>query len=129
MVLSLAAACADPGVQEPANLPAAAGIPSYVGRVWLSTDTSAAPGTLRTFLADGTLVMTSCTETYRLARWTSLSDGRVSWDEDGTRIDADVAQAKPDGLVLRLHLVREVREEHYKLASVPYVCPDVRPSP
>ena len=38
-----------------------------VGKVWVSTDPSASPGTFRIFLADGTLVMDSCGETYRLA--------------------------------------------------------------
>src|SRR5262245_7195784 len=56
--------------------------PLLVGKIWLSTDQTAAPGTLRVFLPDGTLVMTSCVETYRLARWTSMGAGRISWQED-----------------------------------------------
>src|SRR5688572_22814879 len=43
--------------------------PEFVGKAWMSTDASAARGTLRLFLPDGTLVMDSCWETYRLARW------------------------------------------------------------
>ena len=35
--------------------------PPFVGKIWRSTDPSAAPGSLRVFLPDGTLVMVSCT--------------------------------------------------------------------
>jgi hypothetical protein len=35
----------------------------FVGKIWLSTDASAAPGTFRIFLPDGTLVMDLCVET------------------------------------------------------------------
>ena len=38
----------------------------FVGKIWLSTDASAPLGTFRIFLPDGTLVMDSCVETYRL---------------------------------------------------------------
>ena len=103
--------------------------PSFVGTTWLSTDASAPPGTLRIFLADGTLVMDSCGETYRLARWQAVSEGRVSWEEDRARIEAEVARLTPDTLELRLHLVDGVRQEHYQRAVIPFVCPDSRPNP
>ena len=65
---------------------------SFVGKTWLSTDASAARGTIRVFLSDGTLLMDSCGETYRLARWTSMNGTRIAWEEDGARIEADVTQ-------------------------------------
>ena len=46
--------------------------PGFVGKVWVSPDASAPRGTLRIFLSDGTLVIDSCWETYRLARWEPL---------------------------------------------------------
>jgi len=101
---------------------------SFVGKVWISTDSSAAPGTLRIFLPDGTLVMDSCGETYRLARWKATNDTRIEWQEDAARIEADVVNVTSDQLGLRLHLRPEVKEEHYRLADVPFVCPDARPS-
>ena len=94
----------------------------------MSTDASAAPGTLRIFLPDGTLVMDSCGETYRLARWRAIDEHRIEWHEDSARIEAEVTQASSDRLQLRLHLVRELKEENYRLAPVPFVCPDARPS-
>jgi hypothetical protein len=76
--------------------------------------------------ADGTFVMDSCGETYRLARWRAIDERRIEWQEDGARIEAEVTQVSPDQLQLRLHLVREIKEENYRLAEVPFVCPDAR---
>ena len=98
----------------------------FVGKMWLSTDSSAPLGTIRIFLSNGTLLMDSCGETYRLARWTSTDAGRIAWDEDGARIEADVTQAVADVLELRLQLKSEVKVERYRPAQVPYVCPDSR---
>lgn len=116
----LAAACRSPSADPQAQ-------PPFVGKTWLSTDPSAAPGTLRIFLTDGTLVMDSCGETYRLARWRTIGERRVEWQEDTARIEAEVTQVSPDQLQLRLQLVGELKEEHYRLAEVPFVCPDARP--
>ena len=88
----------------------------------MSTDPSAAPGTLRIFLPDGTLVMDSCGETYRLARWRAIDDRRIEWQEDTARIEAEVTQVGSEQLQLRMQLVGEIKEEHYRLASVPFVC-------
>ena len=99
---------------------------SFVGKAWLSTDASAARGTIRVFLTDGTLLMDSCGETYRFARWTAIDSTRIAWEEDGARIEADVTQAAADVLELRLHLKSELKVERYRLARVPYVCPDSR---
>lgn len=102
---------------------------AFVGRAWISADAAAAPGTMRIFLADGTLLMDSCGETYRLAKWRTVDRGRIEWTEDGARIAADVSQPRAGTLRLRLHLRSEIRDEHYRLATVPFVCPDARPSP
>ena len=98
----------------------------FVAKAWLSSDPSAAHGTIRVFLPDGTLLMDSCGETYRLARWTLVNDARIAWEEDGAGIEADVAQSAADVLELRLHLRSEVKVERYRLAQVPFVCPDNR---
>jgi hypothetical protein len=86
-------------------------------------------GTLRIFLADGTLLMDSCGETYRLAKWRTVGRGRIAWTEDGERIQAEVSQPRAGELRLRLRLRTEVKDERYRLAAVPFVCPDSRPSP
>ena len=99
--------------------------PDLVGRVWVSTDASAAPGTFRIFLADGTLVMDSCWETYRLAPWRPIDHRRIEWTEDTVRIEAQITQLTAERLQLRLQLRGEVKVETYRLATVPTVCPDM----
>jgi hypothetical protein len=123
------AACHGPSTDQKAPAESRDAQPSFVGKAWLSTDPSAAPGTLRIFLTDGTLVMDSCVEVYRLARWRAIDERRIEWQEDTARIEADVSQVGSDQLQLRLHLVGgEIKEENYRLASVPFVCPETRPS-
>ncbi|MEO7276057.1 MAG: hypothetical protein ABIX28_25870 [Vicinamibacterales bacterium] len=103
--------------------------PPFVGKTWMATDPSPAPGTFRIFLADGTLVMDSCGETYRLASWRSVGPQRVEWREDTERIEAEVSQPSPNRLRLRLRLRDGGRkDEQYQLAKVPYVCPETRSS-
>lgn len=80
----LAAACRSPSADRQAR-PASPAAPSFVGTIWISTDPSAAPGTLRIFLPDGTLLMDSCGETYRLARWQAIDERRIEWHEDTAR--------------------------------------------
>jgi hypothetical protein len=98
---------------------------ALVNKVWVSTDPSASTGTFRIFLSNGTLVMDSCGETYRLSAWKRLDDRRVEWTEDGIRIGAEIAQLTPDRLRLRIRLRGETRGESYRLATVPTVCPDM----
>lgn len=106
------------------------GAQGFVGRPWLSTDAAAPQGTLRIFLADGTLLMDSCGETYRLARWTEPRPGRIEWSEDAARVEAEVSEPRAGELRLRLRLRGgATKDEHYRLATVPAVCPDSRPSP
>jgi hypothetical protein len=99
--------------------------PEFVGKVWVSTDASAALGTLRIFLPGGTLMMDSCWETYRLAPWRMIDDRRIEWTEDTARIEAQITQLTGERLQLRLQLRGETKEETYRLAQVPTVCPDL----
>lgn len=117
------AACSDQptgGRQEATTLQS-----RLVGTAWAATDASAALGTLRIFLPDGTLVMDSCFETYRLARWRALDGRRVEWDEDGERIEAEMVLPDPDTLQIRLRLRDGISVTNYARAQVPYLCPDL----
>ena len=111
--------------------PAEQGIPArgdgLESRIWVATDPSAPPGTLRIFLPDGTLVMTSCVETYRLARWTRVAATRVAWVEDSARIEATIDRITGSELVLRLQLTSGVHTERYRAANDAVVCPSNRP--
>jgi hypothetical protein len=88
--------------------------------VWISTDASAPPGTLRVFLSDGTLLMGSCGETYRLSRWQAIDDRRIEWREDTARIEADIIELTAEHLHLRLRLVDGFKNEAHRLAPVPF---------
>jgi hypothetical protein len=100
--------------------------PDVTGKVWLATDPSAAPGTIRIFVPDGTLVMDSCFETYRLAEWQAVGDRQIEWQEDTATIEAEITQLTSDSLQLTLALTNETRIENYRVATAPYVCPDMK---
>jgi hypothetical protein len=97
-----------------------------LNKVWVRTDTDPAlPGTMQIFLADGTLVSDSCWETYRLSKWQQDTDTAISWDEDGMTINADIASVSDTELVLNLKLGKEIQEQRFTVATVPYLCPDM----
>lgn len=93
--------------------------------VWIRDDQPELPGGMRIFLPNGTLVMDSCWETYRLVEWQRDGDRAVRWSEDGMEIQAEVANLSPQELVLRLKLVDGPKEERYRAATVPFTCPDM----
>ena len=80
---------------------------------------------VKVFLADGTLLIDSCWETYRLEHWRTSGAGAVEWSEDGQPIRATY-EASGDSLVLRLALVGGESVERYGRAPVPFVCPEMR---
>jgi hypothetical protein len=84
------------------------------------------PGVMRIFLSDGTLVMDSCWETYRLEKWRWESDSTIAWREDTAEIRATIVELAADDLVLRLALADGNREEHFRVAQVPYLCPEMK---
>lgn len=75
-------------------------LPGLEDRVWLDTGADAAPGTIRVFLSDGTLVTTSCGETYRLSPWRRVDDTVVAWEEDGVSLRAEILLLGPEALSL-----------------------------
>jgi hypothetical protein len=92
----------------------------FADRVWLDTGSDAAPGSFRAFLSDGTLIMASCVETYRLAAWRWTRDG-IAWDEE-VEVRAEIAAVGPDELVLVLDLVGGPETRSYRLAAAPVTC-------
>src|SRR5262249_6373263 len=70
-----------PGDPAPASSPASP--VSLTNRIWIRAGESDLPGIMRLFLTDGTLVMDSCWETYRLAKWRMDPDQTLVWNEDG----------------------------------------------
>jgi hypothetical protein len=94
----------------------------FENRPWQDTGAGAAPGSYRVFLADGTLIMGSCVETYRLAAWRWTGEG-IAWDEDGAEVRAEIGMVGPDELVLVLGLAGGAEARSYRAAPVPFTCP------
>ncbi len=114
-----------PGNDDPTPVASAtSAAPSFVGKAWVGEGSGDLPGVLRIFLPDGTLVMDSCWETYRLAEW-RMDGGRLVITEERMEIPAEVLSASDAELRLRLTLVDGTKEETYRPAPVPYVCPDM----
>jgi hypothetical protein len=70
--------------------------------------------------------MTSCQETYRLAKWRPTSAGRIEIEEDpAVHYEAVVEEVSARDLRLRLILKSEELVYSLEPAPVPYVCPDM----
>lgn len=95
-------------------------------RIWERSDSSGPPGAMRVFLSDNTLLMDSCWETYRIARWQMTSDSTVRWREDEANIEATIQSVNDRELTLVVHLRGGPEEQHYRAAPAPYVCPDMK---
>lgn len=128
VLLTLLAAC-DGSSAPPASAPAPAAAsegqadPAFVGRVWVSVTPGHARGSIIVFLPDRSLLMTSCTETYRLSQWQVTGD-TIRWIEDTIPIQATVSMPRPNEL--RLAIAGRDDVQSYVAAHVPYVCPDNR---
>jgi hypothetical protein len=94
-------------------------------RVWLDTGADAAPGSLRAFLSDGTLVMTSCAEVYRLAPWRWIQGSTMVWEEDGRSIRGEVVLVGRDELILAIEPGGDTVTRRFSAARAPVVCPDL----
>ena len=105
--------------------PAGGATPGWADRAWVRADPTDMPGQMRIFLSDGTLVMDSCWEVYRLARWRQAGGDTLAWSEDGQEIRAVLMEQGEASLRLRLLLVDGTRDESYRPADVPYVCPEM----
>ena len=101
-------------------------------RIWQITQAPSKPprGSIYIFLANGTLLETSCVETYRIAAWTidpkAPSVLRVVEDER-LAFTAVIATLTPDTLRLRQTLTRssENRDLTLKAVEREFVCPDM----
>lgn len=89
--------------------------------VWIRTAPAEPAGSFRVFLANGTTLSGSCTETYRIDRWRSNAPNRITIVENGQPIVSEITFSGPE-LRMRLRLTGGVREERYRAARVPYLC-------
>src|SRR5262245_14555911 len=76
--------------------------PSFINKVWAVTDSTAvAPGSLRVFLSDGTLVMTSVNEKPALGAWHS-EDGHLIVTEEGRDYLTDILELTDRSFRIRM---------------------------
>jgi heat shock protein HslJ/uncharacterized membrane protein len=91
---------------EPAPVPAPAATepaPSFVNKVWeVAESRQVAPGELRSFLSDGTLVMASPDATPAFGQWRQ-ENGRLTITEEGQEYPADILELTEDSFRIRMH--------------------------
>ena len=85
-----------------AQAPATASL-SFVNRVWAVTESKqVAPGDLRVFLSDGTLVMASPNAKPALGSW-RYQDGRLTITEEGQEYPVDILFLRENAFRIRMH--------------------------
>jgi heat shock protein HslJ len=121
--------------QQPgAHAASAAPVPkidALSNRIWrfADADSTSAPGSIYIFLSNGTLLQTSCGETYRVAKWKvdKQSPSLLRVTEDGQlAFTAIIKEVTADSLQMQQNLVRskETRNVRMQAVNQEYVCPD-----
>jgi hypothetical protein len=106
-----------------------------VGRIWRVSDAPYGPasGSIYIFLPNGTLLETSCVETYRIAVWSVDQEHpdelRVVEDQRSVFI-ARIGEASANTLHLHRKLLMSAEVQDITLTAVDseFVCPDLRKS-
>lgn len=105
--------------------------PELLARIWRveKGPSHAAAGTIYIFLSNGTLLETSCVETYRIARWSAEKNASDVLDvfEDGQLAFTAKILALTNGeFRFRQKLVhsKESRDILLKAVEAEFVCPD-----
>jgi hypothetical protein len=109
------------------------GFPQLVGRIWRVSDAPYGPasGSIYIFLPNGTLLETSCVETYRIALWsddkTQPDTLRVVEDQQAV-FSATVGETTANALHLHRKLLRSAEVQDLALTAVDseFACPDLR---
>ena len=122
---------AQPGSQPPKADPPATILSELPRHIWRMTEpASGSPGSIFIFVADGTLLETSCKETYRIARWSSDPRSPKTFEvvEDGTpAFTGTILESTPSSLRIERRLRRgETSEIKLEAVAGEFVCPDMR---
>lgn len=76
---------------------------SFVNKVWsIAESEQVAPGALRVFLSDGTLVMASTTGTPAFGTW-RYADSRLTITEEGLEYAVDILELTPETFRIRMN--------------------------
>ena len=91
------------GKADVAAAPAPGGALAFVNRVWIVEESNAvAKGSMRVFLADGTLVMTGPGSTPAFGSW-KFGEGRLTVAEEGIAYPTDLDEVRGDTLRITMH--------------------------
>ncbi|HST11830.1 MAG TPA: hypothetical protein VLL05_15750 [Terriglobales bacterium] len=118
---------------DPRDTTGDANLSPLFSHIWRVTKAPSQPptGSIFIFLANGTLLETSCTETYRIATWTvdkaSPRELRVVEDKH-LAFTANIAELTSATLTLQKHLARskEIQDVTFTAVEGESVCPDLR---
>src|ERR1044072_3484953 len=94
--------------------------PAFIGRIWRATTRGGPLGSILVVLPTRTLLMESCSETYRVSKGGVPGD-RIRWLEDTVPIEAEVVTPSKDELILRL--AGQERGQTYMAMHDLYTCP------
>lgn len=120
-----------------ASAPAIASTPSgdlslLFSKIWQVTEApfDPAPGSINVFLPNGTLLQTSCVETYAITGWTADRDvpNRIQVNEGGRPVyNAEILELSNTTLKLRRSLIpsNETQEITYTAVEEEFICPDL----
>lgn len=108
----------DRAITEEVSTVAAA---SFINRVWVVAESQqVAPGELRVFLSEGTLVMASPHGTPALGRWRHR-DGRLTITEEGLSYDVEILELSQNAFRIRIHSPGEPVDIRFEPAGQPVV--------
>ena len=117
-------ACSERASPPPAPKPdvppaTAAAKPSFINKVWSVAESPQVEiGSLRAFLADGTLVMSSPNSTPAFGTW--IYDGeRLAIVEEGQKYDVDILELTENAFRIRIHNPGEPVEIRFEPADQP----------
>lgn len=92
---------------------------SFVNRVWVVAESEqVAPGELRVFLSEGTLIMASPHATPALGTW-RLHDGQLTITEEGREYKVEMLELSENAFRLRIHGPGEPVDIRFKPAGRP----------
>ena len=102
------------------SLPAA----EFTNRVWVRSDAGDLSAIIRVFLRDGTLVQDSSWGNHSLSTWKPISETKLSWNEDGKDVTAQIAWLSADRMTLVLDGKGGPVVENYEAVPLP-AYPDI----
>jgi hypothetical protein len=119
-------------VVQPADPEPATSLQSLFSHIWRVTKAPSPPasGSIYIFLPNGTLLETSCVETYRIATWTvDKAEPRVLRVVEDRQLafTSNIAELSDSALRLQKQLVRskETQDVTYSAVEGEFVCPDM----